>query len=727
MPAISPAINIGIGKYGAICLNNLGANFALRESKYADYVSFHQLNQVDGIISMHNFDFQSESFKELKFSAENIPDLQAWQLHSFISQAYNNLISLTNRLHLNVNFNSIHINLIFGAFETEHLELVKETILLIDKLRRQGDFGQVKVKCFSILSDGNGVPTPIQEENIVQTLDAIVEIRNNYNILSHNFILDDKNTHAVALNAKNNYLAFAISEIIVALIRNEYKMLGSLPNRIGTVSIGIGMVYFDIHYFTAFVKNRILKSKIEIEKLDGKKSKISISEYTSLVQEVLLPYVEGKEEVDFVIKNIQDVVVPEDFENTLGCYEFLLANILGEYDRVPLVEPIEANELYSINDLIYHLLYHQVIPDNTKKDKGLLSLKDYKNNRTEYNAKLRDKIDASDFEMLEEHQVLVKHNEEVEKLINYYANPTWRKRIMPIHSAESLVKEIEQAKSVQNKEKEKFNKKGFIRRFFGRRKYAEQKKASEELIKNLENEKATCSGIKIKLESDLDKLYELKKKIKSLLNKLDIGIKDIHSMSKVYQKKMDSLPYLDFEFIQNIISAEKLAAYEAKHKEELQSNIKETLKILFTETIKKEKSFINLIDKKISQSTNSIINFKMTHHLLNEYDQMDLLKPFDFHSDIKKLKHSSLPFFNAIPTYSYQSHYLKYYDDSDRVRTIDLDVLLKENYSGSLPTTIHAANPDKFALITVEVVEDLKSIVKYNNHYMRSNFNKKDV
>src|SRR5690554_1455714 len=102
---------------------------------------------------------------------------------------------------------------------------------MINQLRKQGDFGEVRVKCFSILTDGEGVATPVQEENIVRTLDTIVEIRKNYDILSHNFILDDKNTQAVSLKVTNNYHAFALSEIIVALIRNEYAMLGALHNK----------------------------------------------------------------------------------------------------------------------------------------------------------------------------------------------------------------------------------------------------------------------------------------------------------------------------------------------------------------------------------------------------------------------------------------------------------------------------------------------------------------
>lgn len=724
MPTISPSINIGIGDYGATCLNDLASNFCLRENQYVDYVSFHQLNIVDGRISMHNFKFEKEIFQEYKVSSKGASDTEeespAWQLHNFISQAYNSLITLKNKLARNVNFHAIHINIIFAAYEVEHLELLKETILLINQLKKQGNFGEVRVKCFSILSDGEGVATPMQEENIVRTLDSIVEIRKKYDVLSHNFVLDDKNTQAVSLKVTDNYHAFAISEIIVALIRNENAMLGALHNKSGVVSIGIGMVYFDTHYFQAFIKNRILESKLKIEKIHGEKTKISTSKYTDAVQNTLLPYIENKIEIDIVVKDIQEAVAPGSFEGTLGCYEFLLTNILGEHDRVALVDPIEADELYSINDLIYHLLYQQVISDEDKEQKGLLNLKKYKDNLTEYNAKLRDKIDASESEMMDEHQALEKHEEAVKELIQHYANRTWREKIVPIRNAKSVEKDIEQAKINQKKEKDEFNKKNVIKKFCGRRKYEEQKKESQVFIQNLEKEKEARKQNNLNLVSDLNKLYALKAETENLLKALDKGIKDLHSLKINYQTRINSLPYLDFEFIQNVISDKKLIAYEKNHRIELQSGIDKVIGILYQETNQTKANFISLIDAEISKSTNGIIDFKMTRHLLNEYDTMNLLIPIKFDDDLKKLKHRSLPFFNAIPTYTNKSHYLKYYNNSNKERTDEIQDLMEGNYTGSLPSTIHADSENKFALITIEVIEDLKSIVKYNNHHLKT-------
>ena len=723
MSAISPAINIGIGTYGTICMKDLANNFCLRESKYTDYVSFHQLDLVEGMIAMHNYDIGSQNFHEYKLDFdENVDgnqDLYSWQLHNFISQAYNSLITLTRELELKVNFDAIHVNLIFAAYEIEHLELLKETILLINRLKKQGDFGEVRVKCFSILSDGIRVSKPLQEENIVKTLDTLVEIRKNYNVLSHNFILDDKNTQAVSLKVKNNYLGFAISEIIVALLRNEYAILGALPNPIGVISIGIGMVYFDKHYFNAFIKNRILESKIELEKIHDRETKISTSQYTNIVKKSLLPYLENAKEVDSLVENIQAIITPENFEHTLSCYEFLLANLLGQHDRVNLIEPIEADMLYSINDLIYWNLQQYVLTGDEKDEKGLLELKNYKTKLTAYNAKIRDDIDPSILEMTEEKQILENHEKAAAAEIKYYTNKTWRKNIVLNFSSQDIEKQIQEIKNKQNKLQDNFKTKNCIARFFARKKNENQNKSIKEEIKTLEDKIEKLGSTKAKIKYDLEKLYDFKKVLEKSLFTLNSGIEQIFSLKRKYQNDVKNLTYLDYEFLHNIISSKKLYEYETEHRDKLQINIREILNILFTESSKKNKNFTDLLDEKIKKQTEGIIDFNMTNYLLSEYKGMNLLKNFNFAADLQRLKQRSFPFFNAIPTYKHQSHYLRYFDNGDKQRTLEIQNLLAQNYAGSLPSYIHAESPNKFGLITLEVIDDLKSVVKYNNNLLR--------
>lgn len=725
MPSISPAINIGIGNYGGICMEDLATNFCLREEPYKDFVTFHQLNEIDGTLTMHNYDSANQNFYKFTLASQDeiakSQNLKAWELHNFISQAYNRLITLTNQLQLNVNYHAIHINLIFAAYEIEHLELLKETILLTDKLKKQGDIGEVRIKCFSILSDGIGVSSAINEENIFKTLNSLVEIRDNYDILSHNFILDDKNTKAVSLNVKNNYLAFAISEIIVALIRNEYAILGALSNPIGVVSIGMGLVYFDIHFFNAFIKNKILESKIEIEKIHRGETKISTTEYVDLVQNTLVPYVENKLDVVSVIEKVNEVINPNEFGNTLGCYEFLIANLLGQYERVSLVKPIDADELYSVDDLIYHNLYNYVLTSEEKKEKGILNLKDHKKKLTEYNAKIRDDVDSSTNEMVEEKGLIDEHEKEVDKIIKYYSNKIWRKKINFSHLTDPIEKQIEEEKTSQSNEAEKFNKKNIFIKFFSKKKFDNGIQISEKRIGELNKQLSDLQSNVSKIKEEIDRLYELKSSLENVVKTLDRGINQMHLLKEQYQKTLRELPYLDYEFIQNIISIEKLNKYEKKHRENLQEPLKGVLTIMYNDKIKAKGSFINIIDDKITEITNSIIDFKMTKHLLNEYDDMELLKSFNFTGDLKKLKQSSYPFFNAIPTYSHYSHYLKYFNNDDEQKTSDLEDLLEENYTGSLPSTIHSESTHKFALITFEVIKDLKSIVKYNNHSLRIN------
>ena len=83
------------------------------------------------------------------------------------------------------------------------------------------------------------------------------------------------------------------------------------------------------------------------------------------------------------------------------------------------------------------------------------------------------------------------------------------------------------------------------------------------------------------------------------------------------------------------------------------------------------------------------------------------------------LNQRSYAFYNSTPIYKARSHSLKYFNNSDFDRTEKVKNLLSENYTASIPSFIRSESHHKFALFTIDMVEDLNGIVKYNNHSQR--------
>lgn len=715
---ISPAINIGIGKYGASCVQQLAANFILREELFLDYLSFHQLELAEEMIlpkTYYQDEFRFEN-RDIETTTDN-----DWLLGNFLSTAYNHLINLKHELSSKINFGAIHINLFFSAFETGHLELLCQTILKIDKLKEQGIFGEVQVKCYSVLSDGRALSTSAQEESIAKTLQKLVEIRKEYNILSHIFIFDDKNTQAISLGIHRQSLPFAMMEIIIALLQNEYRMTGSLHSENRIFAIGMGMVYFDQVYFKSFMKNKILESKIRLENIYEGEKNISTEEYREIVSNYVIPYLKGEKSFEDLIDHIENATTPCDFKNTMRCYEFLLLNLLGKHDDIKLVTPVDKEELYSIQDIIYHKIYEQILSESERAEKKLLDLKEYKKRASKREA--LEQEGSSKSEIIS--QQLIPHENSVNDLIKYY-NISQRRREILIKSKINLYKKtIKELETKGQNLIEDFKNKNLFAKWSGKRKYRESKiELEKQIVFNynlLEEEESSLQTRTSNFQSELEELYKLKARLNSKLSGLLKGKKDIFNLKEEYQKRIDNLPYLDYEYLHNIISKELLLKYEDTHQAELQTNIKEVLRILYDESNNHRINFREELNKNIETQVNDIIDFKMLDYLLNEYDQINLFKPYDFTNDLKRLKQRAFPFFNAVPTYTPNPHFLKYFNDENKGKTERLQQLLKENYTANIPAFIRAKSNNKFGLMTIEMVEDLKDIVKYNNHHQRAN------
>lgn len=720
---ISPAINIGIGNYGSSCIDSLVKNFIKREDFYLKYVSFHQLNLADGVVTKNTFDYASKRFTDSENSDDSEGIDHDWLLGNFLSDAYNHLINLRQELNSTVNFGAIHINLIFSAYETEHLEILSQTILKIDKLKNQGVFGEVQVKCYAILSDGKALASAREERNIVKTLDTLVAIREDNNILSQIFIFDDKNTRAVSLGIQNNSLAFAITEIIVALLQNEYAMFGALHSKNGVFSVGLGMVYSDELYFKAFFKNRILQSKIFLEKIYQGEKKISTTEYREVVAKSLIPYFDKKIELEEVIGAIKETVAPEKFRNTILCYEFLLLNLLGRHNDLQLIEPIDKEELYSIPDMIYQSLYDQVLTDEDKAKNHLMEVRNHKRKAAEYEARFDDSSDIQSPALEELKDEIDKHEESVEEIVNHYSKTFFRRELSVRSNFPILEKQIRDIESSKTKLTDEFKRKNIFTKLFCSKKHRGSLDKIEEEINNhkilLDQEKQNHEAATKELKADLEELYKTKSDLEEKHRELILAKKDIFNLKIEYQKDFDALPYLDYEFLHNIICPKILAEYEEKHQAQLQGNIQEVLKILYLETKSTKISFQKLLDHKIKLQVDSILDFKMEQYVLNEYVGLDLFKPYHFVEDLERLKQRSYAFYNSTPIYKARSHSLKYFNNSDLDRTEKIKSLLSENYTASIPSFIRSESHHKFALFTIDMVEDLNGIVKYNNHSQR--------
>ncbi|MEO6683256.1 MAG: hypothetical protein ABIN48_10600 [Ginsengibacter sp.] len=716
--SISPAINIGIGSYGANCIEKLADNFVQREQFFLDYLSFHQLIEIDEMIA-------SKTHKKGIFEPEQLDDQASmdndWRLGNFLSGAYNHLINLNRSLNSKVNFGAIHINLFFAAYETGHIDLLCKTILKIDELKEQGTFGEVQVKCYSVLSDGKALSTKAQEESIVETLSKLVDIRRRYNVLSHIFIFDDKNTCAVSLGIHRDSLPFAMMEIVIVFLQNEYRMTGSLISENRVFSLGLGMVYFDELFFRAFMKNLILQTKIRLEKIHDGDKMISTIDYREIIDKKIIPYLNKELPFEKLIEAIEKVTAPVNFINTMRCYEFLLLNLLGHHDKIELIEPIDKEELFSIQDIIYQKLYEEVLTETEIEEKTLLDLKEYKKRVSEHDVLVKEDDPRAE----EMKKLLSEHEESVEKLIQQFSVPKRRKVIVVKSKIRLLEKTAKELESEVKKLKEDFENKNIFGRFFGKGRYKKFKaEIKDKIVASdilLNEERKSIQSKSNELQFQLEQLYKLQDTLSNKIKTLLDGKVDIFELKRKYQKELDAIAFLDYEFLHNIISPHILEEYETNHRDTLQHNLKGVLRTLFEESIRSRISFKKLLDNKISDQVNSIIDFKMNKYLLNEYDEMNLLKSYDFVNDLMLLKQRAFPFFNAIPSYTPKPHSLKYFNDADKIRTEKLRELLDGNYTGNIPSFIPVQSDNKFALITIEMVENLNDIVKFNNHFQRVN------
>lgn len=109
----------------------------------------------------------------------------------------------------------------------------------------------------------------------------------------------------------------------------------------------------------------------------------------------------------------------------------------------------------------------------------------------------------------------------------------------------------------------------------------------------------------------------------------------------------------------------------------------------------------------------------MIDYLFGKYDELNLFRKFDFDTDINALKQRVFAFVNVIPTYSHQSHSLKSIKHINENSKNALAKKLEGNFSAGIPAYIPMRSNDKFIFYTIERIDSLRDIVKYNNHFGR--------
>lgn len=427
-------------------------------------------------------------------------------------------------------------------------------------------------------------------------------------------------------------------------------------------------------------------------------------------------------------KTISKVIDFNTYEGKLKDYQFLLSSILGKYDEVPIEKPFIPSKRYSIDDAIYSLI-REINTSGSSED--LISIKEFKKKQEDFllleketgnevteQDDQNEELNNKDSELEQTRKSILNEQKNIRDYVINYSEEIRRNNLrnkindFRKNSQGELKKNLETKKKKKQELKRDFKRKNCLFQFFGKKTYQRELDEFEREINDLNSQIENYDDRN--LVDILDEFYGLKENIQKKYHRLLKGIEDLKNLHKTYEGKLNSLPYIDYVFVRNILSEKKMKAYERGNRKSWQKNIEPIYKILFKDSLDQQKSFSNLIDNKIDAQVENIIDFKMTKYLTHQYEDLNLFKNWDFEKGIEDLKECSLPFFNATGGYSHNSHNLICFDDADKSSTDGVNQSLKENYTGTIPGHFSTNSPHKFILFSFEVVNDLNDVVKYN-------------
>lgn len=642
---ISPCINIAIGKDGTICVQNLASIFHTREILFPQLMSFYSID-IENEIQFDVFDKTTHQF--INYRLPDKEDDKLTNNHIFIANAYNDLITIINVLFKDLQYTYINVNLVYSALEVD-LSIIETISNIVKHYTLDGTFGTVIVKNYVILSDGTGILSTKQEELITSNLSFLENVRVKNPIIDSVFLLDDKNINAVFLGYKHEYLSFALYEFLIAIMTNQYKMIGNLPGKNNLLSFGIGSVFYDKFYFNAFFDNRIFSAFLEKESIaTNKRNYYNISVFDS-INEILNNFYSDCTTDITELKNIVTAKSKESEHLNIGSYLHMLQLLLGKtQDQVINEEKFTLQ--YSIKELIFNIV-HEYILENKKE---YISVNEAKRKYVEhmYNEKelyelktleedYSEEINTLEKTIKDSNTILSAYNKQLEKSFLKYKKPLERKYLQ-LNQLTDLNKRLEELNKKKQITKELHKQKNFFSKLFTNRAFKRDIIEINYDITALKHEINSKSKNIEQIQDVLNQLYKLYEICNVLNNKISLIVDDLHQHQSFLYLEWKETPYIDYSFVQNIIDIELLEDYFIKHKSQLTKNT--TIPII--ELIDEKSEIIDIIDDYIAKTLNNrfeIIDFYISDYMLGDYDHLKLFTPFDFNTDIQKLKERSRP------------------------------------------------------------------------------------
>lgn len=709
---ISPCINIAIGKDGTICVQNLASIFHTREDLFPQLMSFYSID-IENEIQFDVFDKTTHQF--INYRLPNKEDDKLTNNHIFIANAYNDLISIINVLFKDLQYTYINVNLVYSALEVD-LSIIETISNIIKQYTLDGTFGTVIVKNYVILSDGTGILSTKQEELITSNLSFLENVRETNPIVDSIFLLDDKNINAVFLGYKHEYLSFALYEFLIAIMTNQYKLISNLPGKNKLMSFGIGSVFFDKFYFNAFFDNRIFNAFLEKESIaTNKRNYYNISVFDSINGIFNNFYSDCTTDISMLLKIV--TADSKESENlNIGSYLHMLQLLLGKtQDQVINEEKFTLQ--YNIKELIFNIV-HEYILENKKE---YISVNEAKRKYVEhmYNEKelyelktleedYSEEINTLEKTIKDSNTILAAYNKQLEKSFLKYKKPLERKYLQ-LNQLTDLNKRLEELNKKKQITKELHKQKNFFSRLFTNRAFKREIIEINHDITALKQEINSKSKNIEQIQNALNELYKLYEICNDLNNKISLIVDDLHQHQSFLYQEWKGTPYIDYSFVQNILDIELLEDYFIKHKSQLTRDT--TIPII--ELINEKSDIIDIVGDYITKTLNNryeIINFYISDYMLGEYDHLKLFTPFDFNTDIQKLKERSRPFVNVIPTYIVQTHEL--FSICNCKKKDQVLQQMTKYYSSSIPQTMENPNKDRFIAINIESIVSTKKIAK---------------
>lgn len=365
MPTINPSINISIGSYGEKYITSFHKYFSENEQKLKDYASFYKYGNTSDTIYFNALENELETCKLKIDDNANRKDLLeklkeediTFFLKNSVFNAYTDLVNLINQLSFNINFNIVNINIITTSFEDNIAILLNQLLVQIDELCKSGTIKSISVKLFIVISKDKGLLNTNEQLLTYQNLEEIRSIQSNYNSILHNVVfIDNLNTDAIFLNINNESIGFVLNEFITYLMTNQYNMIGNLFEA-NFISLGLGTLIFDKKFFHLFFKSRIIDKLVKAEQIsDDIEHKFDTAGYSSLRDDIFYPFFNDAKEVDSVLSELERKVFPTQNNYTLLEYQFLLSNLLGKHDDIPVKKPLSNAEKISLDEVVFKVI-----------------------------------------------------------------------------------------------------------------------------------------------------------------------------------------------------------------------------------------------------------------------------------------------------------------------------------------------------------------------------------